>query len=111
MHLSGDVPTGELFKMVHLESINLKSNDINFNSFDGIDKLTKLETLILFQTRLSSAAGIGAATSVKNLHLTSNELTSIPDDIYDLTQLESLYTCTCVHELQQDHRNIITKDW
>ena len=78
-----------MFDLVTLTYLSLKNNAITVN-FDGIEKLSSLETLNLSEVGLTSIAGIGAASSLVELHLTNNELTSIPDDLYSLTKLESL---------------------
>jgi Leucine-rich repeat (LRR) protein len=87
-NLVGEVPR-EMFDLVTLTYLSLKNNAITVN-FDGIEKLSSLETLNLSEVGLTSIAGIGAASSLVELHLTNNELTSIPDDLYSLTKLESL---------------------
>jgi len=88
--LSGNVPT-ELFSLTSLVTIDLKSNDIIF-SFEGIERLTKLETLALSNTDLTSIEGISAVkASLLELHLTDNSFATIPEELYNLTKLKNLY--------------------
>jgi Leucine-rich repeat (LRR) protein len=88
-NLQGDVPT-EIYDLTELKTINLKKNKISF-SFSGIEKLTHLDTLNLSDIGLNSVEDLRAATSLRVLHLTGNSLTVIPDDVYDLINLEELY--------------------
>jgi hypothetical protein len=86
--LVGNVPP-DVYNLTALTSIDLKGNEINF-LFNGIEKLTSLETLILSSTGLTDISGIGKATSLKSLVLTSNSLVSLPTEIYGLSNLQSL---------------------
>mmetsp|Transcript_16074 Transcript_16074/g.24004 ORF Transcript_16074/g.24004 Transcript_16074/m.24004 type:complete len:2620 (-) Transcript_16074:183-8042(-) len=87
-NLSGEVPS-ETYEIASLTYLVLKENTISVE-FSGIEKMSSLTILNLSYTGLSSIAGIGAASSLKELHLTGNELTSIPDDIFSLPNLERL---------------------
>jgi len=88
-NLVGDVPTA-LFDISTLATLNLKANALSFD-MDGMERLTNLHTLNLSELGLTTVAGIGRAISLVELHLTSNELTKFPEDLYQLTNLESLF--------------------
>lgn len=89
-NLAGQIPA-ELFDLTALATLNLKKNEKVSLSFNGFNKLENLKTLILSDLGLSSIDGLGEATSLQVLHLTGNLFTSIPDEIYELTNLEELY--------------------
>jgi len=88
--LSGKVPI-DLFEIPTLTEINLKVNDISF-SFEGIEKLTRLEILALSDTGITSIEGISKLSdSLTELHLTDNSLSTFPEELYDMTNLKTLY--------------------
>jgi len=88
--LSG-TPPPSIFNLRSLTELNLGKNQIAF-SFDGISAATRLASLILSETNLDSIVGIGAATSLVELHLTDNDLKGeIPEDIFTLSNLRLLY--------------------
>eukprot|EP00559_Dactyliosolen_fragilissimus_P007427 CAMPEP_0184869536 /NCGR_PEP_ID=MMETSP0580-20130426/34486_1 /TAXON_ID=1118495 /ORGANISM="Dactyliosolen fragilissimus" /LENGTH=1316 /DNA_ID=CAMNT_0027371083 /DNA_START=70 /DNA_END=4020 /DNA_ORIENTATION=+ len=87
--LSGSVPES-IYNIQTLVSINLKENDIDF-AFGGIKDLGSLDYLGLSETGVTTLAGIGQATSLTNLHLTNNNIKDIPDEFYNLINLEELY--------------------
>ena len=87
--LSG-TPPQSIFKLKKLNSLDLRSNQINF-VFDGISEST-LESLLLSDTDLNTVQGIGAAKSLTVLHLTDNDLTgTIPAELFYLTNLKQLF--------------------
>lgn len=88
-NLVGEVPE-EIYELTSLTYLILNENIITID-FDGIEKLSALETLKLSDMGLTSIAGIGGASSLKELHLTNNELTTIPNEFYNLVNLERLY--------------------
>eukprot|EP00562_Extubocellulus_spinifer_P013816 CAMPEP_0178558590 /NCGR_PEP_ID=MMETSP0697-20121206/10490_1 /TAXON_ID=265572 /ORGANISM="Extubocellulus spinifer, Strain CCMP396" /LENGTH=2669 /DNA_ID=CAMNT_0020191701 /DNA_START=259 /DNA_END=8268 /DNA_ORIENTATION=- len=88
-NLVGTVPT-DIFKLPDLMEIKLKGNDITFK-YDGIEDAGNLVRLHLSDTGLTSIDGISKAQTLKYLHLTSNNLERIPDELYDLVNLEDLY--------------------
>ena len=88
-NLVGTVPT-EIFDLPDLREIKLKSNDITF-SYDGIENAKKLTRLHLSDTGLTSIDGIGKAKSLKYLHLTSNNLGLLPDEFFELTNLQDVF--------------------
>lgn len=87
-NLVGKVPK-DLYQVTSLKYIILRENAISMD-FNGIEKLTLLESLNLSSTGMTSISGIGAALSLKELHFTSNELTSIPNELFNLVNLERL---------------------
>lgn len=91
--LVGDLPE-ELFSLTSLTHLRMKSNDISFD-FDGIEQLSKLESLYLSETKITSLIGIGKAKSLRKFHATGNDITAIPDELYGLTNLEELYLNYC----------------
>lgn len=88
-NLVGKVPKA-IYEITSLTYITLRENSITMD-FNGIEKLTSLEKLNLSMTGMTSIAGIGAALPLKELHFTSNKLTSIPDELFNLLNLEFLY--------------------
>jgi Leucine-rich repeat (LRR) protein len=64
-----------------LQVLDLKDNDVDLD-FQQIPATSKLEFARLSGTGLHS---------IKGLHVTNNLLTSIPDELYGMTTLESLY--------------------
>jgi Leucine-rich repeat (LRR) protein len=87
-NLVGKVPK-DIYQVTSLTYIILRENSITME-FNGIEKLTLLESLNLSSTGMTSISGIGAALSLKELHFTSNELTSIPNELFNLVNLERL---------------------
>jgi Leucine-rich repeat (LRR) protein len=87
--LIGNVPTA-IFRLPNLKAIKLKSNRIQF-SFEGIENANKLEKLHLSETGATSVKGIGMAKSLKYLHLTGNEIATVPSELYELTGLEEIF--------------------
>ena len=88
--LNGDIPT-DIFTLPGLETIILKENDVAF-SMVGIENASSLRMLSLSETGLDSIDGIGSVKdTLRYLHLTDNNLTSIPDEIYQLINLEDLH--------------------
>lgn len=86
--LVGKLPK-ETYDLIDLMYLNLKENEVSID-FSGIENLSSLGGLNLSGIGLTSISGIGAALSVTELHLTDNKLTSIPDELYNLSNLEIL---------------------
>ena len=83
-------PPKELFDLPALEWLWLYSNQISF-SFDGIGNATKLRSLILDSTGLSSIQGIGEAKSLIELEVRFNKLQGpLPRELAQLGNIESL---------------------
>jgi len=76
----------------HLRSIDLFSNPLNSFDFEGISEATRLETLILDTTGISSVKGIGNAPALTSLNLRFNLITDADtiSEISNLKRLESL---------------------
>jgi len=91
--LSGDVPE-EIFSLTSLTHIRMKMNDITFD-FDGIEQLSKLETLYLSETKITSLKGIGKAKTLRKFDATGTNINAIPDEMYNLSNLEELYLNYC----------------
>jgi Leucine-rich repeat (LRR) protein len=89
--LNGTFPSMEVFLSIpSLKTIVLDSNTVVF-PFEGIQNATSLETLDLTGTELSSLSGLGAAPSLANLYLSSNNLKgSISNEILLMTTLRRL---------------------
>jgi Leucine-rich repeat (LRR) protein len=68
----------------------LKGNDVELD-FHQIPSGSKLEFLRLSGTGLHSIDGISGATALKDLHVTNNEIRSIPEEIYGMANLEYLF--------------------
>ena len=81
----------ELFKLEHLEEIDLRSNSVSF-VFTGIAEAKNLKTLYLSETDTTDLSGIGDGRYLEMLHLTGNDISgSIPHEIFVLTNLKSLF--------------------
>jgi hypothetical protein len=79
-----------IFELSSLNLFNLRNNSIDI-SFSSIGNATNLQTLILSNSNLWRLDGIGSAPSLKSLHLTNNAMVgTLPDEIYQLTNLEEL---------------------
>jgi len=88
--LTGNVDPS-IFELSFLKELDLNGNSVNIN-FDGIEKALSLETLYLSDNGLTSIAGISAAQSLKNLHLTANNLAGpLPAELFQMTNLETLF--------------------
>lgn len=91
--LSGDVPE-EIFSLVSLTHLRMKVNDITFD-FDGIEQLSKLETIYLSDTKITSLKGIDKAKSLRKIDASGTNINVIPDEIYNLSNLEELNLNFC----------------
>ena len=79
----------EVYNLPNLQTLILKQNDISISLF-GIENASNLEYLDVSETGLSSLAGISLAPGLKVLRADRNGLTSFPNDIYNMTNLETL---------------------
>ena len=80
-----------LWQLVGLKTVNFRKNDIKL-SFGTLIEAVNLETMILSETFMESLEGISGAPSLKSLHVTnSNLMGPIPDELFDMTQLEEIY--------------------
>lgn len=81
----------QIFHLSDLKKLDLKGNDISLDFFQLQPEATKLDFLRLSATKLSSLEGISRATQLKSLHVTNNVITTIPDELYSMTSLKSLF--------------------
>mmetsp|Transcript_24461 Transcript_24461/g.35508 ORF Transcript_24461/g.35508 Transcript_24461/m.35508 type:complete len:1116 (+) Transcript_24461:227-3574(+) len=80
-----------IFSLPELKLLDLKGNNFQVN-FNSIKHASKLDTILLSGTGLTDLTGIGQATSLRELHLTDNDLSgAIPDELFELTNLEEIY--------------------
>ena len=84
-------PPKELFELENLQWLWLYSNPVNFN-FDGIEKATKLTSLLIDSTSTTSIEGVGKAESLTELDFRFNSIGGkIPEDEFsNLKNLVSL---------------------
>jgi Leucine-rich repeat (LRR) protein len=88
--LTGTFPA-ILFHLPSLKVLNLHNNSVEF-SFHGIGYASSLSNLHIDETNTNSLDGIGDAKSLTTLHAERNEFggLNIPDELFALTNLESL---------------------
>lgn len=79
----------DIFNLPNLQSLNLKKNDIQVSLF-GIQNASSLEYLDLSETGLTSLGGISLATGLKALRADGNNITTYPDEVVNLINLETL---------------------
>lgn len=87
--LQGTVASS-IFRLPSLTELDLGSNQISF-PFNGVAKASNLEVLNLESVGLNSLEGIGQATSLVSLQLTDNDLTTLPSELFRLSNLQHLY--------------------
>jgi Leucine-rich repeat (LRR) protein len=88
----GTMPSA-IWELPYLTRLDLKENTGLFIGFENIKKAKKLEMLYLSDVDIGHVNGIGGAPALKELHLTSNELTgTFPDELFNLgSTLEQLF--------------------
>jgi Leucine-rich repeat (LRR) protein len=79
-----------LMRNILLQVLDLKDNDVDLD-FQQIPATSKLEFVRLSGIGLHSISGVSRASKLRALHVTNNLLTSIPDELYDMPTLESLF--------------------
>ena len=91
-HLVGTLPT-EVFDIPYLERLQVDENPNLDVDLSGIQKAQFLTHLSLSNTETSDLSNIGGAfQSLQVLHITSLNLRgSLPDGLFDLTDLKALY--------------------
>ena len=91
-NLDGTMPSA-IWELPYLKKLVLKENTRLFIGFDNAKKATKLETLYISDVDIGHVNGIGGAPSLKELHLTSNQLTgTFPEELFNLAStLEQLF--------------------
>jgi Leucine-rich repeat (LRR) protein len=89
-NLQGIIPS-ILYHLPELKKLDVRDNDVSI-TFNAIHQAENLEELYLDQTRVSKLDGIGKASSLKILHLHKNSFgwQSIPEELFDLTNLQEL---------------------
>lgn len=89
-NLQGSLPDS-IWRLVYLTELKLRDNAVDA-SFAKIGNAQSLKSLILSRTNVKSLVGIGAATSLVSLHLTSNDIGGpLADELFDLVVLEKLF--------------------
>lgn len=83
-------PHSSIFTLPSLQILDLRYNPIKF-SFAGIGSASQLASLILSGTGISSLDGISNASKLTSLHLTDNELSTFPEELFELSSLKQLY--------------------
>ena len=68
----------------------MTGNSVQLN-FAKVPEGTKLEYLGLSATEMKSMTGISRASSLRAFQATNNQIRSIPDEIFAMTNLESLF--------------------
>ncbi|KAI2512840.1 hypothetical protein MHU86_1629 [Fragilaria crotonensis] len=88
--LKGTIPS-VVYHLSSLKVLDVRGNEIELD-FHGADATKTVEELYLESTRVSSVVGIGKIKPLKVLHLAQNDFRggSLPDDLFDLTNLEFL---------------------
>jgi len=80
------------FSLPDLETLNLRGNDGLALNLANVGNPPYLTLLQLSATGLTSIAGIGQATKLKELHFTENNVAgTFPEEIFELTSMERLY--------------------
>lgn len=73
-----------------LQVLDLKGNQLELD-FERIPTGSKLELLRLSGTGLRSIDGISNAPGLRALHVTNNEIRNIPEELYEMADLELLF--------------------
>jgi Leucine-rich repeat (LRR) protein len=74
-----------------LKTLDLKGNDVLLDFQTINQEMTQLEFLRLSGMGLSSLEGISNAVNLKAFHVTNNKITKIPEELYTMTSLESIF--------------------
>ena len=86
-------PEGELTKadLEKVTKLDLKQNQLtDVKGLEKLTKLTKLKELTLKENKLTDVKGLEKLTQLKKLYLHSNQLTKVPKELENLTQLTYL---------------------
>jgi internalin A len=86
----GVMPTGELTK-ADLEKVTELTIVGVTEPPKGLEKLTQLEKLSLYNNQLTDLKGLEKLTKLTALHLNDNQLTEVPKSLEKLTQLTTLH--------------------
>eukprot|EP00980_Cylindrotheca_fusiformis_P015861 scaffold4637_cov128-Cylindrotheca_fusiformis.AAC.32 len=87
-NLRGSVPT-EVYQLSNLQTMSLQGNLVDLK-FDGIGSATALESLDLEEMGLESLSGIKEASSLISLRIARNSLSTVPIQVFELTNLQVL---------------------
>ena len=68
----------------------MNGNSVQLN-FAKVPEGTKLEYLGLSATEMKSMTGISRASSLRVFQATNNQIRSIPDEVFSMTSLQSLF--------------------
>ena len=79
-----------LILVLQIKNLDLKGNEVNLD-FQQIPVTSALEFLRLSGTGINSLTGISRASNLKALHVTNNHIETIPSEVYQLSNLESLF--------------------
>eukprot|EP00592_Proboscia_alata_P019869 CAMPEP_0194413768 /NCGR_PEP_ID=MMETSP0176-20130528/12348_1 /TAXON_ID=216777 /ORGANISM="Proboscia alata, Strain PI-D3" /LENGTH=1525 /DNA_ID=CAMNT_0039217333 /DNA_START=40 /DNA_END=4617 /DNA_ORIENTATION=- len=84
-------PPKELFLLPHLQTLNLKGNQIVF-SFEGIEDAKELAELQLTETNTRDFTGLENAQALEIFHAVNNKLTgTLPSELWQLTTLQEIW--------------------
>eukprot|EP00980_Cylindrotheca_fusiformis_P030465 scaffold24860_cov122-Cylindrotheca_fusiformis.AAC.6 len=91
-YLKSNSPFGvsRVFELSELKTLNLKGNAIQID-FEKVPLNSKLEVLQLSGTGLQTIDGISRATALREFHATNNFIVEIPEEVYQLANLQSLF--------------------
>jgi Leucine-rich repeat (LRR) protein len=81
----------KVLRLPDLKTLDLKGNDIVLDLREIQKDTTQLEFLRLSGTGLMSLEGISSAVKLRALHVTNNKIQEIPDELYSMDHLESLF--------------------
>jgi Leucine-rich repeat (LRR) protein len=88
--LKGVIPAS-IYYLQSLQTLNVRENDVELD-WNGAEKSNSLEEIYLDATKMRSLKGIEKISTLKVLHLEDNLFggASLPEDFFDLTNLEIL---------------------
>jgi len=74
----------------YLQTLDLNGNSVQLN-FAKVPERTQLRYLGLSATGMKSMPGISRATSLRALYAANNQIRGIPDEMFSMSGLESLF--------------------
>lgn len=81
----------KVLQLPELKTLDLKGNSIILDFTEIQRDTTQLEFLRLSDNGLTSLEGISNAVKLKALHVTNNKIKKLPDELYTMDHLESLF--------------------